>query len=77
MPTNQPPPNCPNCEGDDVDHYGDQYDSGTHFDYLGCGHCGSRWTEVYEFSHIEYTLRCTSTDPTDHQGDTCPIHELR
>ena len=18
---------------------------------------------------------CTSTDPTDHQGDTCPIHE--
>ena len=19
---------------------------------------------------------CTSTDPTNHQGDTCPVHEL-
>lgn len=51
----QPPTNCPNCDGHDIDHYGDQHDSGTHFDYLGCGSCGTRWTEVYEFSHIEIT----------------------
>ena len=23
----------------------------------------------------EPDLRCTSDDPTNHQGDTCPIHE--
>lgn len=23
----------------------------------------------------DYMLRCTSDDPTNHQGDTCPVHE--
>ena len=26
-------------------------------------------------SYKEQPTICTSTDPTDHQGDTCPIHE--
>jgi hypothetical protein len=25
--------------------------------------------------HWWYMPKCTSTDPNNHQGDTCPIHE--
>lgn len=46
----KPPAECPTCNGTDIDHYGEQYDSGTHFDYLGCGSCGARWTEVYRYA---------------------------
>jgi predicted Zn finger-like uncharacterized protein len=74
---NQPPTNCPNCGARFmrlVDHE-QRREDGEHFDLIECDHCGTRWTEVYKFTHIEITLQCTSTDPTDHQGDTCPIHE--
>ena len=41
------------------------------------------YRDMLEYSHtmdmslwdITEEVICTSTDPTNHQGDTCPIHE--
>jgi len=31
--------------------------------------------EVHDLTNDSEELACTSDDPTNHQGDTCPIHE--
>tara|TARA_Y100000310_G_C19951687_1_gene477153 strand:- start:140 stop:382 length:243 start_codon:yes stop_codon:yes gene_type:complete len=32
-------------------------------------------TLLAQGKEIEVGENCTSTDPTNHQGDTCPVHE--
>lgn len=40
-----------------------------------CATCAEDKT-VHMFPNKESVLVCTSDDPDNHQGDTCPIHEL-
>lgn len=34
-------------------------------------------SEEVELEHIQFIGSCTSDDPANHQGETCPIHEDR
>ena len=51
----KPPTACPTCNGTDIDHYGEQYAHGRYFDYLGCGSCGARWTQIYRYADMVVT----------------------